>query len=867
MDQWHSTSHGDAGPCEGGTSPEDTERGRDDPFAPKRTPAAKHPGDEKIRPSIESDRRSTHLKRRLEAVRAIAKVMGRESEPHTLLDQVCLRLTDSEAYVDAWIALLDPHGGVEHLAVSPSLKGLRARLQNALRRDTIPYCARRALAVSAPVTVIDPGTDCGICPLSNRCPGLMRLSHGLAVADRVYGLISVAVPRDTAADEQAVFGELAQDLAFTLHKLNHRARVDGLTTRYRSLFENSHLPMLLIDPETGRIQDANVGAVAFYGWSRADLVGRPISTINTLTQAQIQAEMADALSRRRNHFRFRHRRADGSIRDVEVHSGPTDSADRSLLFSIIIDVTDQRHQHRPQEDTRTVFEDAQRIAQIGHYDFDIQADSWTSSPVLDDILGIDADYPRTTAGWLALVHPDDRRMMKAHLWAVVVRCNRPFDRTYRMRRHKDGDTRWVHGRGQVTLDEQNHPVRLLGTIQDVTEREHTYRRLSNTIRDLQLSQRIAQRGTWDYDPVQEIAHLSSQIWRLLGMPMVPESLATESLVPGPWAKRTALPVLRSGNREIPSHAIATSGRDGTDLGQVNPFPTEGQGRRWLHIIGQPPEHHHGPEGTSMRGGVQGITALDRARLTFTPAKDGAVTASRAKSAFLANVSHEIRTPLNAIIGFAETMAQEVFGPIQNPAYKTYSQDILRAGQNLLGLINDIIDLSRIEVDDLDLSERWLDVGSLLQSVLRLFAMQAQAKDITLKLTVPERLPALYGDDLRVRQILSNLLSNALKFTPDGGFVTVAPSVDKAGRLGIAVADTGIGIAPDQLNDVLSVFGRAANAYVSGQDGAGLGLPLSARLAELHGGTLAIDSEPGHGTTVTILFPADRTATPEPTTTD
>jgi signal transduction histidine kinase len=277
---------------------------------------------------------------------------------------------------------------------------------------------------------------------------------------------------------------------------------------------------------------------------------------------------------------------------------------------------------------------------------------------------------------------------------------------------------------------------------------------------------------------------------------------------------------------------------------------------WVEIIGEAdPERR--VEGALVRGTVQDITEEYEIREELRRAKESADVANRSKSEFLANVSHEIRTPLNAVIGFAEVMSAEMFGQHGNPHYKEYSALIEQAGKGLLDLVNDVIDLSQVEVGAMELDEEALDISTLLHSCHRLFEMRARDKRITLSVTVDKGMPRVRADGRRMRQIAMNLLSNAIKFTPQEGRVSLEGGTDGEGRCVIRVSDTGIGVTPDQIDRILSVFGRGSDAYVREQEGAGLGLPLCKRLAELHGGTLNIDSEPGVGTAVSVVLPSWR----------
>ncbi|WP_029010321.1 PAS domain-containing protein [Azospirillum halopraeferens] len=252
-----------------------------------------------------------------------------------------------------------------------------------------------------------------------------------------------------------------------------------------------------------------------------------------------------------------------------------------------------------------------------------------------------------------------------------------------------------------------------------------------------------------------------------------------------------------------------------------------------------------------------VTDRVLAARSLARARDEAESASRAKSAFLATMSHELRTPLNAIIGFSEIMMHEVFGPIGNPRYGEYAGHIRVSGTHLLDLINDVLDMSKLEAGRYALDERPLDPAAVLESGLAVSAVPAERGRVALHLDLPDRLPRLLADERAVRQVLLNLLSNAVKFTPAGGRVTLGAAVAPDGGLAVTVADTGIGIGAEALRHVTEPFQQADASITRRFGGTGLGLAISRNLMELHGGRLTIASTPGEGTTVTMHFPPDR----------
>lgn len=239
------------------------------------------------------------------------------------------------------------------------------------------------------------------------------------------------------------------------------------------------------------------------------------------------------------------------------------------------------------------------------------------------------------------------------------------------------------------------------------------------------------------------------------------------------------------------------------------------------------------------------------------ARDEAQTADRAKSAFLANMSHELRTPLNAIIGFSEMMREEIKGPL-DPVYRDYARDINHSGQHLLAVINDILDLSKVEVGRLQLCEDAVSVGDTIETCRRVVAPMAESAKVSLSINLPQALPVLRVDEVRFKQVLLNLLSNAVKFTPCGGRVNVSARIGAAG-VTVAIADTGIGMKTEDIAVALKPFRQIDSALNRRYEGTGLGLPLAKALVELHGGQLDIRSTVGVGTTVSILLPPERIA--------
>ena len=267
-------------------------------------------------------------------------------------------------------------------------------------------------------------------------------------------------------------------------------------------------------------------------------------------------------------------------------------------------------------------------------------------------------------------------------------------------------------------------------------------------------------------------------------------------------------------------------------------------------------HRPLPSGGSLAT-YEDVTEYYESETELRTAKEEAEDASQAKSAFLANVSHELRTPLNAIIGFSEVMESEMFGPMGDRHYREYARDIHESGHHLLSLINDILDLSKIEAGKFELHEENLAVADTVQTALRLVQQRAESAGVELARALPPGLPRLYADQRAMKQILINLIANAIKFTPQGGRVTVGAELEESGDLVFFVRDTGVGMSEEDLAKAMMPFGQADSSLTRQREGTGLGLPLSKHLTEMHGGDLTIESAPGAGTTVHVRFPAAR----------
>ncbi len=511
-------------------------------------------------------------------------------------------------------------------------------------------------------------------------------------------------------------------------------------------------------------------------------------------------------------------------------------------------------QERRAEETRRILDESERrvrlaveAAHCGIWEWRLDTGLVTMSDVTAVMLGWGGGGVARAADVIERVSDEHQERLRQALRAAAEFG--AFDVSFRVDKPGGRGFTWIDARGQGFERGPHGFAAIIGVAIDVTEERYAEHRARQAER--RLSDAI--------DSVSEAFVLWSRNDRLL---MCNDTFRTtfnvEARLLKPGAPRQAV-------EQVMAMAIRRRERL---TGPIGASEVELYDGRWLHLS----------ERQTADGGVvvtaTDISALKRQEADLLQnqqrleenaralvelaekhqiASETAESASRAKSEFLANMSHELRTPLNAIIGFSEIMQREMYGPLGDHRYKEYAGDILSSGQHLLALINDILDMSKIEAGKLTLRPEPLDLPEMVDDVIRLVRTRAEAGGLTLAVDIPI-LPAVDADYRALKQILLNLLSNAVKFTPRGGKVEVSAAERPGGRVRVWIKDTGIGIAKADLSRLAKPFEQIENQHSKTQQGTGLGLALTKSLVERHGGALEIESQPGVGTTVSFSLP-------------
>lgn len=556
----------------------------------------------------------------------------------------------------------------------------------------------------------------------------------------------------------------------------------------------------------------------------------------------------------RSEYRFQ--RTDGSVAWV-FSQAVAELDDRGQVAGYIGTVTDITTLKNTEE-LLQVSEERLRLAltaaKQGLYDLNIQTGEAVVNPEYATMLGYDpATFQETNAKWIDRLHPDDQESV-ANTYQAYVRGDIPdYSVEFRLRTNS-GDWKWILSLGKITTwDAAGQPLRMLGTHTDISdlkqaaeERFQAYQIL-NELRLLENILDIVLAGYWDWNFASQTEYLSPGYKRMLGY-----GDAELPNGPGLW-QRLICPADLPKVLECMEYHIQSQG-------QI-PYYTEVRYQHkdgslvWVICSGRVIEWDEAGQAVRMVGCHIDITDRKLAELKLQESNEKLLQATQLKSEFLANMSHELRTPLNAILGTNEALQDEIFGRL-NARQLQSCETIERSASHLLELINDLLDVSKIEAGQSELSLSTTDLETLCASSLAFVRQQAHQKHIQLELQLPNTLPNPIIDERRIRQVLINLLNNAVKFTPAGGRVTLEvqePELDPS-YLKISVIDTGIGIAPENFQKLFQPFVQIESGLNRSYEGTGLGLTLAQRIMELHSGQILLASELGKGSCFSILIP-------------
>ncbi len=443
-----------------------------------------------------------------------------------------------------------------------------------------------------------------------------------------------------------------------------------------------------------------------------------------------------------------------------------------------------------------------------------------------------------------LLYLQDQAEQKANLEQLVKGRKQSY-RTFTRLRTTEGTFRSVELAVSMLRQDEDREIRVVGTITDVEDRRKAERALSEAEKKYRAIVENAPNGIYQMTPQGLYLNANAAMARILGYKSADDVLkeihdANVDVYCDPASREKQLRNASKDGQATFETQIRQQDGNVIWIAETLRAVTDDAGQILF-----------------FEGNIEDITSRKQAEIALRDAKIQSDLANRAKSEFLTNMSHELRTPLNAIIGFSDIIRTQAFGEVGRPEYTEYAKEIYDGGKKLLDVINDILDVSRIEAGNRALNEGVVDIHKLVSSCIDILAPKAEVNNITVISNLTTEAPRIVGESHAIKQMVVNLLSNAIKFTPEGGRVQITSDIDHEGQLHLSITDTGIGLTDEEVEIALSPFGQVNASLSKAEAGTGLGLTLVKALMDLHGGTFELFSQKSIGTTATLVFPAKR----------
>ena len=602
----------------------------------------------------------------------------------------------------------------------------------------------------------------------------------------------------------------------------------------------------------GRFTKINGACERIWGYRPEELLGRAyIELVHPDDASETNQYATDHVEGRTDeNFENRYLRKDGTV--VNMLWASRWSAEQQTFFCVVHDITERK---RAETELRKSEERFQLVARATHdpiWDWDIVADVISFSETSGTVFGLPAGkFESASELWANSIHPDDRDKVMAAVHAFFTSPEEAWSAEYRFR-CADGSYAFVYGRGCVVRDSGSKPLRMVGSLTNITERKRAEEELTRSRRLLDEAQQLARIGGWEWEVRTNKVNWSDEVYRVFGF--VPRSFS-------PTYDRYRASLHPDDQRRMQVFIDALLRRKKSASADNRIVQTDGQ----VRIIHNRATAILDDSGKVLRlvGTVQDVTELRQKESELLLAKSSAEAANRTKSEFLANMSHEIRTPMNGIIGMTELVLETELTSEQ----REYLGMAKSSARSLLGLINDILDFSKIEAGKLDLEAISFSLRDCLAATLKPLGMRAAQKGLELTADIAAAVPDhLIGDPMRLRQILVNLADNAIKFTERGNVtldVAVESATDDEHHLHFSIADTGVGIPEEKRVLIFEAFAQADGTTTRTYGGTGLGLAIASQLVHHMGGRIWVESVVGKGTTFhfTARMPVRHTPAP------
>ena len=700
-------------------------------------------------------------------------------------------------------------------------------------------------------------------PIGNLCILDTKPIENFA-AQKIINILQVFAARASAELQRKRSDEALQQLNTTLEeRIEQRSQqLQRSQSQQQAFFDNASDLIQSVRLENGQFEYVNRAWHKVLGYTAEDLASLTIWDILPQKCHQRWLKLMAQLSKgdTTNHNPYEFIFLTQEQQEIVVEGSITcrwDSDQPIALQAIFRDVTKQQQYANQLQNLSKRLQLAVRSAQIGIWDWDIINNQLTWDERMYELYGYSSSQEMEALEiWHQGLHTEDDKAVHDAVTQALQR-EKEFEAQFRVV-HPDGSIHWIQAHALVQHNAKGVPERMIGTNVDISDRKNTEAQLRKSDAHLKTAQRIGKLGSWEFILKNRQLLWSEEVYRIFGRDPSMGEPSFEEL------QTMFIPEDRQNHKQVVQKAIEAA----QPYEIVLRFYRSNGQLVYMQGRGEPIVNAEG-EVTHLVGTVLDITERELAEQQLQQTNQELARATRLKNEFLANMSHELRTPLNAILGMTEGLQETVFGQL-NPQQEKAIKTIERSGSHLLELINDILDVAKIESGQLELDFSPTAIAPLCLSSLAFVKQMAFKKQIQLKTEIPTNLPLVMLDERRIRQLLINLLNNAVKFTPESGCITLSVNYVQSSAaqsvfldsspqnyVDFRVQDTGIGITPKHLDKLFQPFIQIDSALNRQYQGSGLGLALVKRIVDLHGGHVSVTSKVGQGSCFIVKLPVNQ----------
>ena len=618
-------------------------------------------------------------------------------------------------------------------------------------------------------------------------------------------------------------------------------RVKESEARYRGLFEQNKSVMLIVDPDSGAILDVNPAAVDYYGWNHEKLCTMNIADINNLSMDETKAEMDLARKEQRSYFHFKHLLSDGSVRDVDVYSGPVPIEGKTVLCSIIHDVTNQRIAEQALSESEKLFRTTLYSIGDGVITTDTSGNLRQMNRIAEELTGwneLEAKDKKLEEIF-RIINEDSRKTVESPVQKVLREGNIVGLANHTLLISRDRNETPIADSGSPIINEEGDISGVVLVFRDQTEEREAQRALQESESRFRLLVESAPEAIF-VQTESKFTYLNPTAMELLGAKSLDElkgKPVVNCIHPDSHERiNEKIDILNNKKQAIPLMEEICLRLDGSSfVAEVTAVPVNYEGKDGALVF------------------FRDITKRKKAEKEILKAKMISDNANRSKAEFLANTSHELKTPLSSIIGFSDLLLEGISGDLNEEQTK-HVENIFKSGTLLLNLINNILDISQMEFGEMELDYTKFDIIRTVHDVHSMMFILAGRKGISLELQSDIRQLDVIADRTKVKEILYNLIDNALKFTPGNGSISVNVHFKEENKIQISVADSGIGISEDDIKEIFNPFYQVDGSSTRKYRGSGLGLAIIKKFVKMHGGNIWVKSEIGKGSEFSFTLP-------------